>query len=569
LSKGKRTSGVDKGTITTNKQKVELAERLALDGKSARIRRVWIPKPGKDEKRPLGIPTIRDRAKQALAKLALEPQWEAHFEPNSYGFRPGRCAQDAIEAIFSNLRGRDGKEAKWVFDADIKKCFDKIDHDALLHKLNTFPRMRAQIRAWLKAGILDPTNGNSLTLPEQGTPQGGGISPLLANVALHGLEEELNKLVCTLPAPYKTSNRGNAAKIEALGVVRYADDFIITHPVRETLELCIIKTRQFLARVGLEVSDEKSQVRNATEGFKFLGFRVTVIQAQGKLKVKIFPSKEASLRLFENVRQVLKRNKSTAAKLVIAQLAPKIVGWCNYYKYCECSLVFRRAAHMVYLMLQQWVRKRSNRKGTIELNSKYFPQGQVYTYHGRKHHSKWVFAVLKDGMVTDFLPEASWIPKKKWVKVIGTSSPLDPTQHIYWLNRLASFGNKRENFLMKRQNATCPHCKGKFTIDSTYQTDHIVPRAMGGKDQYRNLQLLHIECHREKTNTDRPLIKAYQLAQKQLPKGQKGKAKPSGAAPTPTVLPSQEQVKPSQPIGTGRSYSSRASQRNKPEALKT
>lgn len=182
LNKGRNTAGVDKQVLTDPEEKLSLAFSLKLDGRALPICRVWIPKPGRQEKRPLGIPVIRDRAKQALAKLALEPEWEASFEPNSYGFRPGRSAQDAIEAIFLGLHH---DTPKWVFDADIRKCFDEIDHDALIKKMGTFPRMKRQIGAWLKAGVMEGyanTSKDASVLPTiKGTPQGGVISPLLAD----------------------------------------------------------------------------------------------------------------------------------------------------------------------------------------------------------------------------------------------------------------------------------------------------------------------------------------------------------------------------------------------------
>lgn len=152
-----------------SQQRLELAQNLKLSDKSKPIRRIWIPKPGKNEEQPLGIPVMRDRAAQALAKDALEPEWEAKFEANSYGFRPGRSAHDAIEAIFSNIKHK----AKYVLDADITKCFDRINHQKLLTKLDSFPTMRRQIRAWLRADIIDFTKENTKSLNHQGTPQGG------------------------------------------------------------------------------------------------------------------------------------------------------------------------------------------------------------------------------------------------------------------------------------------------------------------------------------------------------------------------------------------------------------
>lgn len=183
-NQGKKTAGVDGVKNLTQSQRLILAQKLhaaPLNPKTRPVRRVWIPKPGSTEKRPLGIPVMEQRARQALAKLALEPEWEAKFEPNSYGFRPGRSAHDAIEAIFKCIRS----QAKYILDADIAKCFDRIDHKALLAKLQTFPRLRRVIGAWLKAGILD---GDKLFPSNEGVPQGGVVSPLLMNVALTGLE---------------------------------------------------------------------------------------------------------------------------------------------------------------------------------------------------------------------------------------------------------------------------------------------------------------------------------------------------------------------------------------------
>jgi RNA-directed DNA polymerase len=184
---GKKTAGVDGIKSLSPAQRLVLVKQIELNAKSKPTRRVWIPKPGTSEERPLGIPTMNDRALQALIKLVLEPEWEAKFEANSYGFRPGRSCHDAIEAIFNTIRSK----SKFVLDADISKCFDKINHQTLLSKLNTFPTLRRQIRAWLKAGVMD---GKKLFPTEEGTPQGGVISPLLANIALHGLEEMIKGL---------------------------------------------------------------------------------------------------------------------------------------------------------------------------------------------------------------------------------------------------------------------------------------------------------------------------------------------------------------------------------------
>src|SRR5919199_3195304 len=239
-NQGKKTAGIDGVSSLTSKQRLTLANqlrRLDRSYKAKSVRRVWIDKPGKTEKRPLGIPTMHDRASQALVKAALEPEWEAKFEPNSYGFRPGRSCHDAIEAIFQAIN----QKPKWVLDADIAKCFDRISHEALLNKLNTFPTMRRLIKSWLKAGVVDwsayanrqkgysptPDSEAGARTRATGTPQGGVISPLLANIALHGLENRLKQFAGTLPG------RGGFGKrdlMKQLSVIRYADDFVILHP---------------------------------------------------------------------------------------------------------------------------------------------------------------------------------------------------------------------------------------------------------------------------------------------------------------------------------------------------
>lgn len=209
-NQGKKTAGVDGVKSLSPKQRLILAKGLKITGKSKPTRRVMIPKANSEEKRPLGIPTMRDRALQTLVKQALEPEWEALFEPNSYGFRPGRSCHDAIGAIFLSIR----QKAKYVLDADISKCFDCINHKALLKKVNTYPTLSRQLKSWLKAGVIDqeaflPTN--------EGTPQGGTISPLLANIALHGMEERIKQYAETL----RIKGRSKSQKRETISLIRY------------------------------------------------------------------------------------------------------------------------------------------------------------------------------------------------------------------------------------------------------------------------------------------------------------------------------------------------------------
>jgi RNA-directed DNA polymerase len=466
LNKGRNTAGVDRKTITTSKQKLNVATNLDLDGKAKPIRRVWIPKPGKMEKRPLGIPTIKDRSKQALAKLALEPQWEAKFEFNSFGFRPGRSAQDAIEAIFLSLRH--GKP-KWVFDADIRKCFDRINHEALLAKLNTFPEMENQIRAWLKANIMEgyANNPKEVVASTMGTPQGGIISPLLANIALHGLENNLKDLVANLEDKVPGMARGSLPKRKALSVVRYADDFVIIHQDKYVIQKCIEYTHSWLEHLGLEISEEKSKLRIGTEGFLFLGFQIIQVRKQGDYKVKIRPSSESQKRLLEKVRSILQRLKAASSYDVIKALRPVILGWANYFKYSECSVDFLRLTHSIFLKVRAWVFRRDTRNGRLVIKEKYFPTNKTYNFDESEHKDNWILngrKASKGTVDTNYLPHVHWVKSRKHVKIQGDKSPYDG-DHVYWAERSEKYSilPTRTQTLLRTQKFKCNWCEQKFT----------------------------------------------------------------------------------------------------------
>jgi RNA-directed DNA polymerase len=432
LNKGKKTPGIDGLKATSGEQKLALAKSLSLNGKANPVKRIWIPKPGKTEKRPLGIPTIRDRAKQALCKLALEPQWEAKFETNSYGFRPGRSSQDAIEAIFLNLHFN---VDKYVFDADIRKCFDQIDHDALLGKLDTFPLMKAQVSAWLKAGIFDeyastPGVSESSTV---GTPQGGVISPLLANIALHGLEDHLSEFVSkrNMPKPHEGASKGSRAKRAALGVVRYADDFVVIHRNLDIMRMVIQETKTWLNRMGLSISDEKSSLKKASQTFKFLGFQVAYVKSRvsGKFRVKITPSRENICKIVTKVKSIIQNNKAVSSYHLIGKIRPVILGWANYFQYCECKEVFSKVDNTIYQQIRAWVFRRAVRQGRKKVKEKYFPSGNTYPFQGRLYKANWILFGTKklagDKKSTIYLPKLSWVNSKNYVKIKGDASVYD------------------------------------------------------------------------------------------------------------------------------------------------
>ena len=329
-NQGKRTAGIDGVKSLTPVQRLRMAENLKVTGKSRATRRVLLPKPNTNEKRPLGIPTMYDRALQALVKQALEPEWEAKFEPNSYGFRPARSCHDARQQIFMELC----QTTKYILDADIAKGFDKINHEELLKKIDTYPTRRKQIKAWLKSGVMD--NG-TFEETEAGTPQGGVISPLLANIALHGMETFINNMAG------KPSQRYTQPHL-----IRYADDLVIMHKDIEVILKCQEALKQWLAPMGLELKPSKTRICHSLEehngekaGFDLLGFNIRQyptgkaksLKCQGRLlgyTLAIKPSKEKVKLHLAKIKEVIKAHKAAPQAALIKEINPIIKGWSNY-----------------------------------------------------------------------------------------------------------------------------------------------------------------------------------------------------------------------------------------------
>ena len=490
-NQGKRTAGVDGVKSLTPAQRVNLVTHLHLRAKAKPTRRVWIPKPGTTEQRPLGIPVMWDRAAQALVKLALEPEWEARFEPNSYGFRPGRSAHDAIEAIFSAIRQR----PKYVLDADIAKCFDRIDHAALLRKLATFPTLRRVIKQWLKAGVMERV---VFTTTEAGTPQGGIVSPLLANIALHGLETVVKT---AFPARQGKHHR------RPIHLVRYADDFVILHDDLSVVEGSKQVVATWLTELGLELKPSKTRVTHTLNthegqvGFDFLGFNIRQHRVgkanSGKhttghllgFKTIITPSKETQHRHLEAIRTVVQTHKTAPQAALIGKLNPLIMGWVNYFSTVCAKATFSHMDALTYAKLQRWAQRRHPHKS----------RRWVATNYWHPDEGTWTFRVA-DGKR---LYRHAEKPITRHIKVEGTRSFFDG-DWAYWTTRLGRHPElrPREARLLKDQHGRCPWCGLRFTSEDLREIDHIVPTSLGGQDVLRNLQVLHRHCHDSKTAVD-------------------------------------------------------------------
>jgi RNA-directed DNA polymerase len=458
-----------------------------------------IPKPGSDEKRPLGIPTIKDRALQALVKLALEPEWEAKFEPNSYGFRPGRSCHDAIEAIFLSIRSK----AKYVLDADIAKCFDRIDHKALLSKIHTYPTLSRQLKTWLKAGYcvqekLFPTN--------EGTPQGGVISPLLANIALHGMEERIKQYAETL--------KGEKAKNRlALSLIRYADDFVIMHENLGVVMKCKEIIAEWLRDMGLELKPSKTKLTHTLieidgdAGFEFLGFHVQQYKSGAYRCAKnphgttlgfntlITPSPAKIKVHLAKIADVIDTHKTAPQAALISKLNPIIRGWSNYYSTVCSKETYSKVDHLIYDKLRAWGKSRV--KGDVNWYNKYW-----LTVDTNKRFR------TNDGIE---LTSHSDAPIIRHTKVRGEVSPYNG-DWSYWSVRRGTYPGipTREAKLLKKQKGRCSHCGLYFKDTDIVEVDHIKPKSLGGKDAYDNYQLLHRHCHNTKTASDRSYPKTIQ-----------------------------------------------------------
>jgi RNA-directed DNA polymerase len=475
-NRGKATPGVDGQTWSTPKDKFKAISSLTRRGyKPLPLSRKYIPK-SNGKKRPLGIPTMKDRAMQALYKLALEPVAETLSDMNSYGFRPDRSCADAIAQTFTVLSQK--CSAQWILEGDIKSCFDEISHDWLM---NNVPMDSGILRKWLKAGYIDR---KKLFPTVAGTPQGGIISPTLANMTLDGLEKELK--------PFRRSK---------VNFVRYADDFIVTGNSKELLEQEVKPVIiRFLKERGLTLSEEKTKVTHIEEGFDFLGQNIR--KYNGKFLIK--PSKKNVKNFLEKVRKVLKRLQTAKQEDVVRSLNPIIRGWANYHRHQVAKRIFSWVDYQIWLKLWQWCKRRHPKKGRRWIKARYF-----HTIGTRT----WVFAI-KTNCKADYMElySAARTPIQRHVKVKSEACPYDSVWESYFEDRklrkgkndLTLFGRVKK--LWRAQNGRCPICHGNITQETGWRVFNVPPMPCGSKDILSNLQLLHPSCHKQLLSQNRKYV---------------------------------------------------------------
>jgi len=488
-NRGRNTPGVDKVVIKTPEARGQLVDRLGAfePWKPLPTRRVYINKDN-GKQRPLGIPVILDRALQAIVKNALEPFWEAKFEDSSYGFRPGRGCHDAIERTF-NLASAKGNRP-WVLDADIRGAFDNIDHSKLLEVIGNFPA-RELVRQWLKAGYVD---GGAFHHTDSGTPQGGVISPLLANIALHGMEEALGIKYIDRKAKSRKGLYAHELHPASVGLVRYADDFVVFCRSREEAEQARATLGTWLAERGLTFSEEKTRIVNLEEGFDFLGFNVRrykVKLARTGLRLLIRPSKKSLKKHARRLKEVFQECHGKAGVVLCTRIYPVIQGWANYFRTGVAAKAFEKMDDYLFKLQKRWVVRQHPNKTWRWRRKRYWGKCKY-----RKADDQWVF---QDHGV--HMPKHAWTPIKRHQLVRRFASWDDPDLEGYWDKRMKrATGDSLTPFqrvIAKAQNWVCPVCGDYLDNGEELHVHHKVQRRDGGNNHPDNLNLLHLYCHHQ------------------------------------------------------------------------
>ena len=437
LNNGKKTAGIDGRLALNFKERFELEQKLkteASNWKHQRLRSISIPK--KDgTNRELKIPTISDRAWQCLAKFALEPAHEATFHARSYGFRTGRSTHDAQKILFCNLNSRVKGYLKRVIELDISKCFDRISHTSIMKRLIAPRTIKLGIFRCLKAGV-------NPEFPEQGTCQGGVVSPLLANVALNGIEKI-------------GQYRQNGKYISKC--VRYADDMIFFLKPEDNATQILDEIKEFLAERGMEISEKKTKITAATDGFDFLGWNF-LVQKNGKFRS--YPSADNFKTFRKKIKSII-NNSNYGAIVKAKKLAPIVRGWRNYHRHCKME-------------------GNKNKLSSIRDRAfKVFNKEQKQNRYSSKQLLKQAFPAVP-------------YSENKFVNVKGDKSPYDGDL-VYWSKRNSILYNGYTSSALRRQNHSCAKCGLKFTSEERVHLHHVD----GNHDNwnYKNLVAIHESCH--------------------------------------------------------------------------
>ncbi|ESR00622.1 RNA-directed DNA polymerase [Stutzerimonas chloritidismutans AW-1] len=486
-NRGRKTPGVDGETWGTPQAKLQAVGRLSKKRgyRPKPLRRVWIPKAGKPEKRPLGIPTMLDRAMQALYLQALEPVIESTSDLKSYGFRPDRSTADAMVELFHLLSPQTAPV--WILEGDIKGFFDNINHEWLCRNV---PMDRTVLRKWLKAGVIDR---RQLMATEAGTPQGGIISPCLANATLNGLETQLKRHLVQQMGKTKAQQ----AKVY---VVRYADDFVVTAASKELLEDEVKPwVEQFLSVRGVALSQAKTQITHINQGFDFLGwnFRKYVPKSPYRnAKLLIKPSKKNASAFYRKVREIIKNSGALTQDALIGQLNPVLKGWAQYHSPVVAKQTFSKLDSLIFWRLWRWAKRRHSKKSADWIRNKYFRsiggQNWVFAYpykngKGERHYRQ-LYKLAETAIV-------------RHKRLPGEYQPYDAAHELKWealrVQRMQHKLRYQGQILsiFRRQKGVCALCGHAISKETGWHDHHVIRRVDGGPDTLSNRVLLHPNCH--------------------------------------------------------------------------
>ncbi len=481
-NRGKRTAGVDGVLWSTPNAKMDAVFTLKKRGyKAAPLKRVYIDKGrGDGSTRPLGIPTLHDRAMQALYLFTLEPIAEASADGRSYGFRRYRCAHDAI----TNLRVIYNKHytngAVWAIDADIKGFFDNISHDWLLEKI---PMDKTILRKFLKAGFIEMGQWQST---ERGTPQGGVISPTIANMVLDGLEKVLQNTYWRRTPNGVVDLRNNKFKVN---MVRYADDFIVTCNDRDKCDEILEVVKTFLAERGVELSESKTKIVHIDEGFDFLGFNIRRYYRHKRYKLLVTPSKKKVKHFLNKIRQIVRDYYGASQATLIQRLNPIIRGWAYYYRYSNAKRVFGDCDHYIWESLWHWAKRRHREKGKNWVQARYW-----HKRDGRE----WRFIAVEKGVETARLLQFANFKIRNWRQLRLSYNAFEHRDEIEaaLIKRGAILMQSRFKKVYNAQKGVCPVCNQPiYDPNHRYEIHHNWPKKWGGRESVYNLWYIHEACH--------------------------------------------------------------------------
>lgn len=500
LNAGRKTAGVDGKVAVDAEQKAELVDWLQhhTQAWSPRpVKRVYVPK-SNGRRRPLGIPVIADRCLQALTVNALEPEWEARFEPRSYGFRPGRGCHDAIVAIHTTASRTDAKRL-WVLDADLAAAFDHLNHDHIRDSLGGFPG-RELVGQWLTAGVIED---GRFTTTDEGAPQGGVISPLILNVALHGMETAAGVRY------HNTGTRAGKTMARCPVVIRYADDVIALCHTREQAEQVKARLAGWLAARGLAFNEDKTQITHLHRGVDFLGFTIRRFP-NGKLLTK--PSNEAMRRIRKRLSTEIRALRGSNADAVIAKINPIVSGWTAYYRIGVSKRAFNALDAHMWKLIHKWTKLTHPNKPRHWIITRYFGK------FNPARQDRWIFGSRDTGF---YLRKFAWTPIVRHRMVAGTASPDDPSLTDYWARR------RRRNpppagtttlLLLRAQHGRCPLCR-ELLLHAEHEPQSpqeweqwltatrkatrkhaVIAWGAGTPDERTATRLIHNHCHRQLIN---------------------------------------------------------------------